>query len=171
MPALFILGTVLALAPAAPGDKAMRAYPAMQQDGGTYAVTTGKANRIESCLPLDPGADAAKARAACAALAARGVPATVTPAVALGTPDQWFPSEDYPAEALPKKSSGTVTLIYEIDVQGAATNCMIYRSSGVKDMDVAACAALVKRARFTPASYKGKPVHAAAISSFGFESL
>lgn len=171
MPALFIIGAALALTPSTSGDKALRAYPAMQQDGGTYAVTTGKANRIASCLPLDPAADAGKAKAACAALIARGVPASVTPAVAQGTPDQWFPSSDYPAELLPAKTSGTVTLIYEINEQGAATNCMIYRSSGVKEMDIAACAALVKRARFTPASYKGKPVHAAAISSFGFESL
>lgn len=171
MPALFMIGAALALTPYTSGDKALRAYPAMHQDGGTYAITTGKANRIASCLPLDPAADLSKVKAACAALAAKGVPASVTPAVALGTPEQWFPSADYPADALPTRTSGTVTLIYEIDEQGAATNCMIYRSSGVKDLDVAACAALVKRARFTPASYKGKPVHAAAISSFGFDSL
>lgn len=171
MPALFIIGAALALTPSPAGDKTLRAYPAMQQDGVSYAVTTGKASRIASCLPLEPGTDAAKVKAACAALAAKGVPASVTPAVALGTPEDWFPSDEYPAELLPAKTSGTVTLIYEINAQGAATNCMIYRSSGVKEMDVAACAALVKRARFTPASYKGKPVHAAAISSFGYDSL
>lgn len=169
MPALMMLGAVMALLPA--GDRALRAYPAMQQDGAAYAVTTDKANRIASCLPLDPAADAAKVRAACAALTAKGVPASITPAMAKGTPNDWFPSADYPANALPARTSGTVTLIYEIDVRGAATNCMIYRSSGVGALDVAACAALIKRARFTPASYKGKPVHAAAISSFAYDSL
>jgi TonB family protein len=170
MPGLLMLGVALALSPA-PGDKSLRAYPAMQQGGATYAVTMDKTNRIGTCLPLDPKANGEVVKAACAALAEKGVPETVTPAIAKGTPDDWFPSAEYPAEAIPAHSSATVTLIYEIDAQGMAANCMIYRSSGVQAFDVAACAALVKRARFTPASYKGKPVHAAAISSFGYESL
>jgi len=174
MPALLIVGAIAMALPqpaAAAGDKALRAYPAMKHEGAAYAVAADKTNRIAYCLPLDPSANADKVRAACAALSSKGVPADITPAVAKGSPDDWFPSADYPAEAMSARSSGTVTLIYEIDTQGATINCMVYRSSGLSALDVAACAALTKRARFTPASYKGKPVHAAAISSFGFESF
>lgn len=172
MPALFMLGAVaavLAPAPSASGEK-LRAWPAMRHEGATYAVATDRRNRIISCVPLDPAIDAAKTKAACAAIAARGVPAAITPALAKGPTEEWFPSSDYPATAIPEHSSGSVTIVYEIDERGAATHCMVQHSSGIARLDVAACAAVLKRARFTPASYQGKPVHAAAIATFEYDS-
>ena len=170
MPGLLILGAVTAmLAPSAPGDK-LRAYPAMRHEGAAYAVATDTKDRIVTCLPRDPATDAARARAACAAIVARGVPAGITPALSKGASDTWFPSRDYPVASIPAHSSGSVTVLYEIDERGTATNCMIRHSSGIEMLDLAACAAMLKRARFTPASYQGKPVHAAAIATFEYES-
>ena len=171
MPALLILGAIAALAPVpgAFGDQ-QRAYPAMRHEGAAYAVATDAKGRIVNCLPLDPTADAAKVRAACAAITAKGVPASIAPATASGTADDWFPSAEYPADAIPRRSSGSVTVVYEVDERGAAVNCIVQRSSGVAMFDLAACRAMLKRARFAPASYQGKPVHAAAIATFAYDS-
>ncbi len=169
MPGLLILGAVTAmLAPSAPGDK-LRAYPAMRHEGAAYAVATDTKDRIVTCLPLDPATDAARARAACAAIVARGVPAGITPALSKGASDTWFPRATS-RRIDPAHSSGSVTVLYEIDERGTATNCMIRHSSGIEMLDLAACAAMLKRARFTPASYQDKPVHAAAIATFEYES-
>lgn len=167
-----ILGAIAAAsAPAAPGHgETLRAYPGIRHDGAFYAVATDKKGRITDCLPIDPKADASKTRAACAALTAKGVPADITPAVARGESALWFPSAEYPAEAIPAHSIGSVTLVYEIDEAGTAKNCMVHRSSGIEMLDYAACRAVLKRARFTPARYKGKPVYAAVIATYSYES-
>lgn len=166
MPGLLMLGAALMLAPAA--DDRPIAYPAIQQAGGAYAIAA-EAGRITECLPLDPSEDAGKTRTACAALTARGVPAGIEPAIATGTPSDWFPSAEYPADAMRPGTSGSVTLIYEIDEKGAVTSCLISKSSGLAKLDQAACAGLIRRGHFSPASYNGKPVHAAAIARFSYE--
>ncbi|MBQ1498221.1 MAG: TonB family protein [Sphingomonas sp.] len=172
MPALFMLGAAAAVLAPAPGASAekLRAWPAMRHEGAAYAVATDRKNRIISCVPLDPATDATKVKAACATLAARGVPTAITPALAKGSSEEWFPSADYPAASIPEHKSGSVTIVYEIDERGVATDCMVQHSSGIAKLDVAACAAMLKRARFTPASFQGKPVHAAAIATFAYDS-
>lgn len=169
MPGSLILAAMLAPAPPVQDHK-LRAYPGMRQDGATYIVATDAKGRITDCLPIDPKADAGKVSAACAALTAKGVPAEVTPAEAIGESALWFPSAEYPADAMPPHSAGSVTLIYEINTQGAATSCMVQHSSGVEKLDQAACRAMLMRAHFTPARYKGLPINSAAIVTFSYES-
>ena len=82
--------------------------------------------------------------------------AVATPARAM-SPDGWI--TDYPASALQRQSQGTSTIFWQITVEGRASGCRTVNSSGDADLDAAACAAVTKRARYTPALDKdGHPV-------------
>jgi TonB family protein len=160
-----LAGFALAMCFAAPAfaqNPPMLAYPAMMHAGKAYAVRVGSTGKIVKCQPIDAaGGDTA---AACAALTAKGVPATVTPARSTSDPASWVTDNDYPGAALRAEASGTVHFLFEVDETGRVANCTVSQSSGNASIDSAVCAAIVARARFTPATYKGQPVRAVGAS-------
>jgi len=60
-------------------------------------------------------------------------------------------TRDYPREAINEKRGGTSKLKIEVDEGGVAQTCAVIESSGHGDLDAAACAAVMRRARFSPA--------------------
>lgn len=68
-------------------------------------------------------------------------------------------TDDYPAEALLKSEQGTVTILWEIGIDGRAHNCKVVVSSGSPSLDEASCISVTSRARYRPAVDKdGKPM-------------
>lgn len=62
----------------------------------------------------------------------------------------------YPADAVAKKATGTVTLRFLIDTDGTVADALVQTSSGTPSLDEAARVAIAK-CRFTPATAGGKP--------------
>ena len=60
-------------------------------------------------------------------------------------------ARDYPREAINEKRGGTSKLRIQVDEGGVAQSCAIIESSGHGDLDAAACTAVMRRARFSPA--------------------
>ena len=56
----------------------------------------------------------------------------------------------YPKESLANGEQGTVFYHVRIDARGRATDCEVTQSSGYERLDMATCAMLMDRARFTP---------------------
>ncbi|MDQ0249018.1 TonB family protein [Sphingomonas kyeonggiensis] len=166
MAGLLILGAAITLTPS-PASQTV-AWPAMREGGANYAIAT-EANRISQCLPLNTTEDATKTKAACAALIAKGIPAGIVPATTATRVNDWLLPSEYPVNDMKAGASASVTLIYEVDEGGSVNSCVVSKGSGIAKFDEAACSGLIQRAHFTPASYKGKPVHAAAIVTFSFE--
>jgi TonB family protein len=74
-------------------------------------------------------------------------------------PLTWIMSDDYPGSAQVQQEQGVVDVRLEIAPEGTPTGCDIIESSGFKDLDAAACLALLKRARFYPIKAPdGQPV-------------
>lgn len=67
------------------------------------------------------------------------------------------PGPRYPARALRRQESGQVLLRVEVDVRGMPARIDVTSSSGSRDLDRAALAA-VRRWRFRPAMREGEPV-------------
>jgi TonB family protein len=87
-----------------------------------------------------------------------------TPAVPIGDPGTWITSEDYPSSALRAERQGSVLIVWTIGLDGVVSDCRTAVSSGDADLDAAACRAIVRRARYQPATGNdGKPV----LSHFG----
>lgn len=78
------------------------------------------------------------------------------PAASIG---YWLTTDDYPAEAVSAHLEGTSTIVWAIGLDGRAADCRVVVSSNVPVLDAAACNAISKRARYTPALDKsGKPM-------------
>ncbi|MES2986496.1 MAG: TonB family protein [Pseudomonadota bacterium] len=135
-------------------------YPAMRHAGAAYAIRTGVGGKIVDCQPLETKPDAAALAAACAALTAKGVPATVVPARATNDPSRWVDYGDYPRNVTNRAKKGTVQLVYEINETGRVSTCQVFETSGEDAIDNVICASITARARFAPATYKGSPVSA-----------
>lgn len=96
---------------------------------------------------------------------------TVTPAVARDrsaaavaqAPETWIVADDYPAAALRAGAEGVSAVRWDITAEGKAENCTVTTSSGSADLDQAACARIVERARYVPAlDRKGRPTRSFA---------
>lgn len=91
-------------------------------------------------------------------------PAPPTPVVnraagAKGDPAQWITNDDYPADALRAEASGTTAIAWDINTEGRVENCHTTSSSGNTSLDQAACRALTRRARYSPAlDQSGNPI-------------
>lgn len=84
---------------------------------------------------------------------------TSRPARPIGNPGNWLGTADYPASALRGEKEGLVRFTLAIDPFGEVAECRITESSGVRQFDDRACAALRTRARFHPAlDADGQPV-------------
>lgn len=84
--------------------------------------------------------------------------AAITPATP-STPLPWFDFEDYPMKAFEKQWEGITTFELLVAPDGSVANCTVTESSGHSELDKATCHLAMKRAKFTPASVDGRPVH------------
>lgn len=78
---------------------------------------------------------------------------------ARGNPADWITTDDYPPSALREEKEGTTAIAWTINTQGRVENCRVTSSSGSPDLDEAACRALTRRAKYTPAKDQdGNPI-------------
>ncbi|USI72655.1 energy transducer TonB [Sphingomonas morindae] len=87
---------------------------------------------VPRAAPCDPAAGATRPR-----------PAT--------SPQSWVLTEDYPLISLFRNETGRTGFALRIAPDGAVMRCDRLSGSGSPWLDGAACAALMRRARFTPA--------------------
>ena len=73
-------------------------------------------------------------------------------AVPKGNPGNWATTNDYPSRALREEREGTTGFRVSVVPDGRVTDCQVTSSSGHGDLDQAACANIMRRARFTPAT-------------------
>lgn len=74
-------------------------------------------------------------------------------------PGEWIVTDDYPPAALRTRAEGTLSIKLEVDDNGHPTKCEITSSSDVPELDDVACARVLERARFMPATDKrGRPI-------------
>ena len=96
--------------------------------------------------------------------AAAPAPAPAPPAVSKaagpkGNPADWITNDDYPSDALSAEASGTTAIRWDINAAGRVENCTVTSSSGNSSLDRAACSALTRRGRYTPAlDQNGSPI-------------
>lgn len=76
-------------------------------------------------------------------------PVPLVPLASLVSPD------DYPAQAIADKQSGTVRVRLDIAANGRVDGCTVLRSSRSNILDASTCRLLRSRARFTPARDAG----------------
>lgn len=79
----------------------------------------------------------------------------------------WHTNDKYPPKALREHREGTTYFSVTIGTDGKAKNCVVTKSSGSADLDEAACAIFVRRARFSPATDpSGIPIEASYSNKF-----
>lgn len=69
----------------------------------------------------------------------------------MGDPADWIGPDDYPQAELMQERVGTTEFDLMIDVTGRPVHCIVTRTSNSRPLDSAACAALLRSARFHPA--------------------
>jgi periplasmic protein TonB len=78
---------------------------------------------------------------------------------AKGDPAQWVTTDDYPPSAIRAEEEGTTGISWTINTQGRVENCRVTSSSGSKALDDAACRAITRRGRYSPAlDQEGNPI-------------
>jgi len=65
-------------------------------------------------------------------------------------PADWITSDDYPAESIRQGEEGTVRISWYVSKSGRAFRCVTRESSGHPRLDDAACAAILRNARYRP---------------------
>lgn len=80
--------------------------------------------------------------------------ATFTPRAAApkGAPGLWVTENDYPTRAIREGRDGATRIALAIGADGRPTSCTVIASSGSGDLDDTACARMMQRARFEPAT-------------------
>jgi len=68
---------------------------------------------------------------------------------------KYIDSDVYPPASLVNGQVGTVSARASVGLDGRASNCIIFKSSGHQPLDRAACAAMTQRVRYKPAQTKG----------------
>lgn len=74
------------------------------------------------------------------------------PARPKGNPGLWVTTNDYPQSAIRSEAEGVVKFRLSVGTNGKVTGCEVTGSSGTEALDQAACAKLMLRGRFEPAS-------------------
>lgn len=78
---------------------------------------------------------------------------------AKGDPSAWITNDDYPPSSLRNNEEGTSVIAWTISTAGRVENCRTTSSSGSSALDRAACAAITRRGRYTPAQdASGNPI-------------
>lgn len=76
-----------------------------------------------------------------------------------GDPAQWITQDDYPPSSIRAEEQGTTGIKWTINTQGRVENCTVTQSSGFPALDRAACQALTRRGRYSPAlDQAGNPI-------------
>lgn len=76
-----------------------------------------------------------------------------------GNPGSWATTDDYPSRALREEKEGVTRFTVQVSPEGRVTSCTVTGSSGTPELDDAACRAISRRARFSPATNgEGQPV-------------
>lgn len=89
---------------------------------------------------------------------------------AKGDPARWITNDDYPPAAIRARAEGVSSIAWTIDVDGRVIDCKVVRSSENADLDAAACAALTRRARYSPAlDEAGNPVRSSGQRDVGWK--
>ncbi|WP_315759899.1 TonB family protein [Sphingomonas sp. Y38-1Y] len=82
---------------------------------------------------------------------------------AKGNPADWISQDDYPPSAIRAEEQGTTGIAWTISTQGRVENCRVTSSSGSKALDDAACRAITRRGRYSPAlDQSGNPIASTA---------
>ena len=82
---------------------------------------------------------------------------------AKGDPAQWVSTDDYPPSSLRSQEEGTSAIAWDINTQGRVENCRVTSSSGSSALDRAACAAITRRGRYSPAlDQAGNPIRSSS---------
>lgn len=89
-----------------------------------------------------------------------------TPAIA--TTSHEVTVDDYPADSIRLHESGAVTVTYVVSNRGTVTSCSTVLPSGTPRLDTAACAMVMKRWKYKPATNRGRPVPIQYISKIVF---
>jgi TonB family protein len=72
---------------------------------------------------------------------------------------EWVRVADYPTSALRRRSQGASVILWQVGRDGEVSGCRTVESAGDAELDTAACRAIAKRARYSPALDKdGRPV-------------
>ena len=101
-------------------------------------------------------------------LAAAGLVLLASPQVAMA--QVWSTTDAYPPKALREGRQGTTYFTALIGTDGRAKRCTVTKSSGSADLDEAACAILMRRGRWKPATNaEGEPIEASFSSKFKWE--
>jgi len=78
---------------------------------------------------------------------------------AKGNPAEWISQDDYPPSSLRNNEEGVTAIAWTINTSGRVENCHTTASSGSAALDRAACAAITRRGRYTPAQdAAGNPI-------------
>lgn len=87
------------------------------------------------------------------------VAAATTPPRAAPDIAEWITYQDYPQDALRRRSQGKTIILWQVRLDGSVTGCRSVKSAGDPVLDIAACRAIAKRAHYSPALDKdGRPV-------------
>jgi protein TonB len=117
------------------------------------AVTTS--NIIPLSQPTAPPAPPSPA----VAPAPPAAPVINKAAGAKGNPAEWVSTDDYPPSSLRAQEEGTSAIAWDINAAGRVENCRVTQSSGSSALDRAACAAITRRGRYSPAlDQSGNPI-------------
>lgn len=87
-----------------------------------------RAEPAPAALPLPPGAIAPTGNAA-----------------------EWISADDYPIESIRREEQGKSLVRWVVDPDGRVRRCGTVSSSGFPRLDAAACAAIIRNARYAPA--------------------
>jgi TonB family protein len=105
--------------------------------------------------------------AAALSISATAAKAQSTPAVAIT--DHLIRAEDYPRQSIRSNEQGTVGVAFTINTDGEVTECSVAISSGKPRLDEAACALVIRRWRYKPATENGMPVTQNATANIVFQ--
>lgn len=76
-----------------------------------------------------------------------------------GNPAEWVSQDDYPPASIRAEEEGTSAIAWTINAQGRVENCRTTSSSGSAALDRAACQAITRRGRYSPAlDQSGNPI-------------
>lgn len=76
-----------------------------------------------------------------------------------GNPADWVSQDDYPPSSIRAEEQGTSGIAWTINAAGRVENCRVTSSSGSAALDRAACAAITRRGRYSPAlDQAGNPI-------------
>lgn len=76
-----------------------------------------------------------------------------------GNPADWITNDDYPPAAQRAEEQGTTGIRWTINTAGRVENCQVTSSSGSQALDRAACQAITRRGRYSPAlDQAGNPI-------------